>query len=836
MKKIYLLLTLSVCVFIIEAQTNNYTATIEKRSTNTSAKGATTINYSSEEASSSAPAFPGAEGFGRYTIGGRGGKVIYVTNLNNDGDGSLREAVESSGSRIVLFKVSGLIELESTLSIRNGNITIAGQTAPGDGICIKNYPVSVAADNVIIRYVRFRMGDEAGSVGDALGGRHYDSIIIDHCSMSWSTDECVSFYDNTNFTLQWCILSESLRESIHNKGTHGYGGIWGGQGASFHHNLIADHDSRNPRFCGSRYTGKPDLELVDLRNNVIYNWGGNSGYGAEGGNYNIVNNYYKPGPACGASITDRIFSPNADNGSNTNEAGVWGKFYVTGNYMNGSSTVTNDNWEGIDPNPSTKSKSELKSTSEFSYGKVTTHTANNAYSSVLSYVGTSLVRDKIDTRIVNETQTGTYTYEGSNGSTNGLIDTQSDVGGWPTYNSTTPPTDSDGDGIPDSWENAYELNSNYANDANSYTLSSLYTNIEVYINSLVANITNAQNANGSANYSDTEDIDTIATLTKHGGGSSTQSIVFGNAISDFYYSWTNAYTVTVTGMPNGITTTINTNEQTVSFTGTPIETGTFAFIVTTVGADENAAKSGAITITSSTSKETIIIQENETGFCSIDGTIDNDNDGYSGNGFANTNNINGASINWAISGNAGTYTFAWNYANGGTTNRSAILYVNETMLETINFVVTDDWGTWTTSSVSVELESGYKTVQLKANQSSGLANIDYMQLTSADGTASHCDNEVVTSNSTSFNKSESNNENNGIVAQNISVYPNPASNNIYVQGNGIVSIYNIFGENVFEKNNLTNILKIDLSTYASGVYIIQVKNKQQFYKQTIIKK
>ncbi|MFA5328229.1 MAG: T9SS type A sorting domain-containing protein [Prolixibacteraceae bacterium] len=442
-------------------------------------------------------AFPGAEGFGKYTTGGRGGKVIFVTNLeDNTLAGSLRYAVNQSGARTIVFSVSGTIQLKSNLNIKNGNLTIAGQTAPGDGICIRDYSVVNEADNVIIRFMKFRLGDVSQQQNDCIWGREHKNIIIDHCSMSWSTDECGSFYDNENYTMQWCLLGESLRNSVHDKGSHGYGGIWGGKKASFHHNLLANNDSRNPRLCGSRYSNKPDLEMVDLRNNVFYNWGGNSGYAGEGGSYNFVNNYYKAGPAASSSSRTRIFEPYPDNGGNEQAAGTYGKFYVAGNVMTSSTTVTANNWLGITPNSSFTTlvpgftKDDLKLDTELVTDNVTTHTAEMAYQKVLDYVGASLVRDTVDKRIIHDARTGIPTItDGGNGSTNGIIDTQSAVGGWPVLNSLPAPTDSDADGMPDAWEETNGLGKTNPADAQTTTVDGKYPNLEVYLNSLVADIT-----------------------------------------------------------------------------------------------------------------------------------------------------------------------------------------------------------------------------------------------------------------------------------------------------------------------------------------------------------
>lgn len=296
--------------------------------------------------------------------------------------------------------------------------------------------------------------------------------------------------------MQWCVMAESMRNSVHSKGAHGYGGIWGGEPATYHHNILAFHDSRNPRFCGSRYNNSPTTELVNFSNNVIYNWGSNSGYAGEGGRYNMINNYYRSGAATGSSSQYRIFSPNADGGTNSQPAGVWGTFYLNGNVMKNYPAVTANNWLGFQPaSLGTKNILDLESSTPFAKPILTTQTAEAAYQSVTSFGGASLKRDAVDTRVINTILNGTISCSaGSNGSTGGFIDSQKDVGGWPvyTYDSNTVPIDTDSDGMPDSWETAHNLNPNNATDGTTKTLDDNYTNVEVYLNELVKSVTDVQ--------------------------------------------------------------------------------------------------------------------------------------------------------------------------------------------------------------------------------------------------------------------------------------------------------------------------------------------------------
>ena len=520
-----------------------------------------------------APAFPGAEGHGRYVTGGRASdgttKVYHVTTLedNTSGNiqGSLRWALKQSGPRTIVFDVGGIIELKGELTI-NANTTIAGQTAPAPGITIRYYTVRPNGDNIIMRYIRIRRGEEkdVNDGADATWARNFTGIILDHCSFSWSIDEVASYYDNNNFTMQWCTLGESLNNPGHSKGAHGYGGIWGGKLASFHHNIILHVNNRSPRFCGARYgwTGYTSNKLysqykwdnyvqaenVDFRNCVIYN-SGNGCYGGPGGGYvNIANNYYKQGPAATTNRITTVTVGAIGNSEGYPKAyGMTSRYYINGNVMTAKSSVTEDNWSGVtydaynDGSSDSKKRNDgvfdidgykcsldtlnfygddvthyknakgkncvrIKIDNPIATGEITTHTAEKAYEKVLANAGASLYRDAVDARYAKEAQDGTATYKGSVTNKWGLIDKVSDQGSYELESTTRPEGfDTDGDGIPDEWETANGLNPNDKSDGNAKTIDTTkgwYTNLEVYLNSLVENIMKAGMEDGESNYTE----------------------------------------------------------------------------------------------------------------------------------------------------------------------------------------------------------------------------------------------------------------------------------------------------------------------------------------------
>jgi len=518
-----------------------------------------------------APAFPGAEGHGRYTNGWRSTSTVvrHVTTLEDNGNtsltGSLRWAVNGSTKKIVVFDVGGTIELTKELII-GANTYVAGQTAPDPGITLRHYTVRPNGDNICMRFIRIRRGQEVDvdDGADAIWTRQKTGQIFDHCSFSWSIDELASFYDNNNYTMQWCTLSEALANAGHNKGAHSYGGIWGGKLASFHHNMIAHTQNRTPRFNGARYewtgyTKNKDYdtykwantvqaENVDFRNCLIYNWGTGGCYGGPGGGYiNIVNNYYKAGPATKnkTRVTQVTVAASGNSKGHPNIFGMTSRYYINGNYVTAAASPENYDWNGVVYDSGTYTINgyrcsidtlnlygdtvahynntagnacvRIKLESPAPAGEVTTHEAATAYEKILSYCGASLYRDAEDTRYMEEATNGTATYTGSVTGQKGIIDLVSDVGGYTAIESTTRPEgwDTDQDGMPDEWEKAHGLDPEDASDGKTFTLDQRgwYSNVEVYINSIVEDIMKAENE-GATDAVD-EYYPTIATGISH---------------------------------------------------------------------------------------------------------------------------------------------------------------------------------------------------------------------------------------------------------------------------------------------------------------------------------
>ena len=460
------------------------------------------VEYYEKTSAAKIPAFPGAEGGGKYTTGARGADditVYHVTNLNDSGTGSLRDAVSKPG-RIIVFDVGGVIELRSTLNIKSNNITILGQTAPGDGITLVNFDAKLPdhTENQIIRYLRIRPTDVKGLEMDGLGGRWVHNIILDHCSLSWSCDELLTVYagsleSNTdassNISVQYCLASESMRMSNHIKGAHGYGGIIGGTDATYHHNLFAHHDSRSPRF-------DRNLKNTDFVNNVIYDWGNtNSMYGAEpysyskkaefstpdyASNINIRNNYMKYGPATRPSLRSRIFDASIDT-VNYDGSPLKSNFYINGNYVEGNAAVTADNASalgtdgasGIYYKSGSTAPNLLTQPVSMNDLDIEMQTAQEAYETVLASVGASLPkRDEIDARIIADVKNGTGR----------IINTDEEVGSYlGIQNSESRVFE-----IPQEWKTAHNMGSAAETDI----APSGYTWIEEYVNDWTA----AQNA------------------------------------------------------------------------------------------------------------------------------------------------------------------------------------------------------------------------------------------------------------------------------------------------------------------------------------------------------
>jgi pectate lyase len=409
------------------------------------------------------PAFPGAEGFGSHTPGGRGGKVIFVTTLNDSGPGSLRAACDAEGPRIVIFRVSGLITLASAITVKNPYLTIAAQTAPGDGICLRNFTFNIATHDVVVRYLRSRLGDLSGQEADCitlLSGAH--DVILDHCSATWSIDESLSLAGNvSHVTVQWSLIGEALKHSKHAKGDHGYGSLSRANGpVTWHHNLWVHNDARNPRL-GDDY-GRPPYPTFDVRNNVIYDYGEICSGLTQGVlKVNYVGNYIRPGPSSKATTPIRVGAPSDL------------QFYIRDNIFEANAALTGDNAQFFNP-VIIDGKRQVETVPQpFPAPPVNTSSARNAYAAVLAGVGATLPRrDAVDVRIIDEVRRG----QGS------IIDSQQQVGGWPELKTANVPADSDNDGMPDAWESRHGLNPHDPSDGFADKDKDGYTNLEEYLN------------------------------------------------------------------------------------------------------------------------------------------------------------------------------------------------------------------------------------------------------------------------------------------------------------------------------------------------------------------
>jgi hypothetical protein len=464
------------------------------------------------------PAFPGAEGAGRFSFGGRGGKIFVVTSLEDSGPGTLREAVESAGPRVVVFNVAGIIHLKMPLFVEAPYLTIAGQTAPGDGVCVAGESTLINAHDVIIRYMRFRRGNTSVfDRDDALGGNPIGNIIVDHCSCSWGGDENISMYRHItalaqggtdqklptlNITLQWNISSEAL-----NTYNHAFGGTWGGHNSSFHHNLFACNTARNPSI-GMTY----DFNFV---NNVLFNWRHRTVDGGDKDSlYNIINNYYKPGPAVNPGpIGQRIFLPSATQ-KKPDMIAYFGRAYVAGNVVEGNEAVTKDNWNGgvqfadggskDDPNTSSEESAKaltdkIRVDKPFPTASITVTSAREAYQQVLENAGATLPhRDPVDVRVIESVKTGNTALPGKTitptpmeglakndvgTAGNGIITDVTQVGGYPDYKGESS-KDLGADGIPLWWKNKFKLDAKDTSLAQKDLQGDDYTVIEKYLNGL----------------------------------------------------------------------------------------------------------------------------------------------------------------------------------------------------------------------------------------------------------------------------------------------------------------------------------------------------------------
>ncbi len=732
------------------------------------------------------PAFPTAEGCGKWATGGRGGEVVEVTTVSDDGVGNLAgslrwAAKQHSGKPLtIVFKVSGVIDLKGVdLRIKRNDLTIAGQTAPGDGICIRGGEFNMGgSSNVIVRHLRFRTGAytstgkeiNVASVRLENGGNY----IFDHCSVAWSAEELADFCDGPNITVQWCIFSEALYNSVNSKGARSYGPVLGGSGASYHHNLIAHCVSRTPRFGVST---KVDVNsLVDYVNNVLYNfgratacYGGENEMGSAGSvKINMVNNYYKQGPAySGSAYFVRASYEIGAQGT------AYSKWHLNGNYIQSSNSANNklnsDNYSGLHFEEYTDQLSgvtinNLKSSRHTMPESIITETAANAFTSVLNKAG-AFPRDAIDTRAVTEAKNGTASKHGTfnNNSVSGIIDKPEDAGGWPTYKTSNVPADSDKDGMPDAWETAHGLNPSNASDRNNKDLSTEgYTNLEMYLNelagdfssttqkyTLTSNVAQGQGSVSptSGSYTNGQSVTVSATpasgwlFDRWGGDLSgstnpaTVTMTANKTISAYFVQDTrNRYTITKQAAPGGSITQSPEGSSLLegtSVTLTAVPNGGWTFSGWSgghTGANTTytiASLSNNVSVSASFMPLDKYTYQAENGVLK-DAVLETKNAGFSGDAYVNISAVSGSCIEIPVFvDEAGEKTVLITYANGSGASRQFSVSVNGTQqIASLDFEATTDWTTWQPKQIKLTFPQGASTVTLATINGQDGPNID----------------------------------------------------------------------------------------------------------------
>lgn len=718
------------------------------------------------------PGFPGAEGFGKNTTGGRGGSVYHVTNLNDSGPGSFRDAV-SQPNRTVVFDVSGVINISDRIVISK-NVTVAGQTAPGGGITLygNGIALTTSSGNDIIRYIRIRMGKNGDSGKDAVGISGGQNYLFDHVSISWGRDGTLDVNGSgvDNLTFQDCIIGQGINNSNHSTGGLMQSGKW-----SMIRSLYIDNKTRNPKARGTH----------EFINSILYNWREN-GYimGDTQGlsECNLIGNYfiYGPSSSAGTHITRTTTAFHVypeDNWIDSNKDGV----------LNG--TLLTDY------------KSATVETSPYGHPGVNTLlSAQDALDHVIDHVGASLVRDAVDSLLIAElTSFGTLgqiiNTEDDNGIPNNVGSVIEAIG----------PTDTDQDGMPDFWELDNGFNPNVA-DNNGDANSDGYTNLEEYLNWVISNrceataIAPSLSVNGGP-------MQQTSFLTVDSGATVTLS---PEADGDGTWEWSGC----------GVSGT--DREQTFTATSSCVATAIY-----TNGCDARSTRRFTVTVVGI---GTLRIQENGDGYCGADGTVDSNNSGFTGSGFVNTTNEVGMGIDWQVEvPSAGTYSLAWRYANGGSSDRHGRVIINndDEQIAEVSLPGTGDWTTWDeTPTHEITLQPGVNNIRLEANTADGLANIDYLDIAGYTLRAGNCwalgiqDMEV----------------------EALRLFPNPSGHFVTLslpddwQGEKEVQVFDLYGRQVMAERFHGLEKRLSIQALPTGIYLLKVSQEGQVMEGRLVKR